>query len=121
VEVEHAHKDGFGDSVGLMGTFHGGHLVARDGSTIIEDPVALGMQWQVRDTEPMLFQEAVEPQYPQICRMPAPEAIQPRQLSEMKVTLVQAMKACLHWSVESRESCIYDVMSTNDLAMAQSG
>jgi len=54
VEVEHAHSDGFGDSVGLMGTFHGGHLISHEGH-MLSNYAEFGMNWQVCDTEPMLF------------------------------------------------------------------
>jgi len=122
VEVENANEDGFGDSVGLMGTFDGGHLMSREGRKL-SDYAEFGMDWQVRDTEPMLFQEAVGPQYPQPCRMPSAAAMKrrARRLSEAKVSLEQATKACRNWAEESRESCIYDVMSTGDLEMALSG
>jgi len=44
-----------------------------------------------------------------------------RRLCEEAMSLAQATKACKHWAEESRESCIYDVMSTGDLMMARSG
>jgi len=71
----------------------------------------------------MLFQEVVEPQYPQACRMPSAAAMKrrARRLSEAKISLEQATKACRNWVKESRESCIYDVMSTGDLEMALAG
>jgi len=119
VDVKDAHSDGFGDSVGLMGKFTDGQLVGRDGS-IIEDRNALGINWQVRDTEPKLFQEAKGPQYPQVCNMPVEKSTS-RHLSKSMVSFEDASKACKGWSEEVKESCIYDVMATGDLDMAQAG
>merc|ERR1712159_360039 len=48
----------FQDSVGLMGTFEQGELVGRDLSTVFEDVNEFGFEWQVRDTDSMLFQES---------------------------------------------------------------
>jgi len=81
------------------------------------------MDWQVHDTEPLLFQEVVGPQYPQACLMPSAAAMKHHacQLSEAEISLEQATKACHNWAEESCESCIYDVMSTGDLEMALSG
>jgi len=119
VEINDAHSDGFGDSVGLMGKFTDGNLVSRDGR-IMEDLNEFGMNWQVRDTEPKLFQEEKGPQYPQVCNMPV-ETSTSRRLSESMVSFEDAAKACEGWAEEAMESCIYDVMATGDLDMAQAG
>ena len=44
-----------------MGEFGTGKLLGRDGETVIEDPNALAVEWQVRDTEEMVFQTAGSP------------------------------------------------------------
>jgi len=102
VKVEHTHKDDFGDSVGLMGTFHGGYLMLREGH-VLSNYAKFGMDWQVHDMEPMLFQEVVGPQYPQACHMPLAAAMKHHThwLSEAKISLEQAVKACCNWVEES--------------------
>jgi hypothetical protein len=120
VEVNNAHSDGFGDSVGLMGAFTDGSLVGRNGK-VHEDHNEFGLSWQVHDTDDNLFQKAEGPQYPQLCQMPAPKSMKSRRMSESLVSFDVAEKACADWSEETRESCIYDVMSTGDLDMAEAG
>ena len=41
--------DWFESSNGLMGTFQGGKMLARDNATILEDPIEMGQEWQVLD------------------------------------------------------------------------
>jgi hypothetical protein len=120
VAVDDADQDDFGDSVGLMGSFHTGELVTREGK-VIEDTNEFGLNWQVRDFERMLFHEAKGPQFPQTCNMPSPKKIKRRRLLESMVSYKNAEKACADWDEESRESCIFDVLSTGDLAMADAG
>jgi hypothetical protein len=55
VLFEQAQQAHFADSEGLMGAFGTGHMIARDGKTVIEDANAFGQEWQVLDTEPTLF------------------------------------------------------------------
>ncbi|GAX17937.1 hypothetical protein FisN_18Hu145 [Fistulifera solaris] len=120
VEVNNAHSDGFGDSVGLMGAFTDGSLIGRNG-LVHADHNEFGLSWQVHDTDVTLFQKVEGPQYPQLCQMPAPKALKSRRMSEALVSFEDAAKACADWSEETRESCIYDVMSTGDLDMAEAG
>ena len=61
-------------SVGLLGSYPKGEKLGRDGVTIFEDMDHFGQEWQVRDTETMLFEAARLPQYPQQCRLPKPNA-----------------------------------------------
>jgi hypothetical protein len=119
VLIEQAQNEHFGDSAGLMGEFEGGHMIARDGKTVLEDPNAFGLEWQVRDTEPMLFQDARFPQYPQACTLPLPKLASQlrRRLSEVSIDELAAKKACAHWG-EGMDDCIFDVLATGDLNMA---
>ena len=120
VEVNNAHSDGFGDSIGLMGAFSDGSLVGRSGQ-VYADHNEFGLSWQVHDTDTNLFQNQQGPQYPQLCHMPAPKVMKSRRMSESLVSFDVAAKACADWTEETRESCIYDVMSTGDLDMAEAG
>ena len=51
----------FGGTVGLLGHYHNGARLARDGVTIVEDPNDFGQEWQVRDTDPELLLPNVNP------------------------------------------------------------
>jgi len=121
VSVHKARFADFRDSVGLMGSFGKGKLLGRD-KTLFQDTNLFGLEWQVQDNEPMLFKERKGPQFPQVCNMPAAKAINRRRLAENSlISMADAEKACAAWPFEARESCIYDVLSTGDLAMAEAG
>jgi hypothetical protein len=113
----------FGDSVGLMGDFSMGQMLARDGKTVIDDPNVFGQEWQVLDREPTLFQTVRFPQqHPQVCTLPTPKQTSAlrRRLSESTVDDLAAEEACAQWG-EGMEACIYDVFATGDLGMAAVG
>jgi hypothetical protein len=112
----------FGDSVGLMGDFSMGQMLARDGKTVIDDPNAFGQEWQVLDREPTLFQTVRFPQHPQVCTLPTPKQTSAlrRRLSESTVDDLAAEEACAQWG-KGKEACIYDVLMTGDLGMAAVG
>jgi hypothetical protein len=122
VLVEKGDKNHFGDSVGLMGDFEMGQMIARDGNTVLNDWNAFGQEWQVRETEPELFQTVRFPQHPQVCTMPAPTMVNQlrRRLSESTVEELAAEKACAHWG-EGKDDCVFDVLATGDLDMATAG
>jgi hypothetical protein len=121
VAIEQGTLETFKDSVGLMGDREG-NMRARDGTTIIEDPNAFGQEWQVLPTESSLFQTLRLPQHPQTCKLPSPEATKQirRRLSETSALAEAAEVACAQWG-EAKESCVYDVLATGDLDMAQAG
>jgi hypothetical protein len=122
VLFEQAQLQHFGKSVGLMGDFGMGHMISRDGETIIEDANAFGQEWQVLDSEPKLFHTVRFPQHPKMCTMPTPvQASQlRRRLSESSVDEMTAEKACEHWG-EGKDDCVFDVLTTGDLEMAVVG
>jgi hypothetical protein len=120
VAIDDGDLEDFRDSVGLMGSYLNGKLVARDGH-FITDAKEFAFEWQVRDTDKMLFQEAKGPQYPQQCRMPSAKAVKRRRLLESMVSYKEAEHACAGFEEEVRESCIFDVLSTGDLKMADAG
>jgi hypothetical protein len=122
VMVDGAQSKNFGDVVGLMGTLKKGHMLARDGDTVLSDHNAFGQEWQVLDTEPKLFQTVRFPQYPQVCTMPLPAqtSLLRRRLSESKDAELAAEKACAHWG-DGKADCVFDVLATGDLEMAEAG
>jgi hypothetical protein len=65
VLIEQGGGKHFVDSVGLMGDFRMGHMIARDGKIVLDDANAFGQEWQVHNTEPSLFHTVRLPQHPQ--------------------------------------------------------
>jgi hypothetical protein len=120
VKVEGATYASFGKSHGLMGEFGTGRRLARNGTEVSKDDVnGFASDWQVLETEPMLFQTALGPQHPHACRMPDPTLMNDhRRLLGDTVTEEDARVACNHW--EHVEPCVYDVMKTGDLELANS-
>jgi hypothetical protein len=115
VEIYDAKEQDFGNSVGLLGTFKG-VKVGRD-MKVIDNFNDYGQSWQVLDTEPKLFHEAVGPQYPEKCHIPSVEEIS-RRLSETKISADVADRACAGVSSSNRSNCIFDVMATGNTKMA---
>ena len=122
IHIEGASFSRFGSGVGLLGNFSNGVLVGRDGVTNMErDVKAFGQEWQVRDTEPMLFTIPRKPQYPTKCILPDDDTtVSGRRLGE---TLAQenAEKACAHFSGDSHSVCVFDVLATGDQELAGAG
>jgi hypothetical protein len=117
VGVENGDEEDFADSVGLMGSYENGNMIARDGH-VVTDTKEYGLEWQIRDTEKTLFHEAKGPQFPEQCRMPSAKAVKRRRLLESTVSYKEAQEACAGMDKEDMDSCIFDVLSTGDLSMA---
>lgn len=108
-------------ATGIMGTLDG-KLVGRDGVTDMSNNInAHGQEWQVRDVDPKLFRTTREPQYPAKCILPSLEATQRRRLGESRAEKDAAEAACSQFSGVEFDECVYDVMSTGDLEVAQAG
>jgi hypothetical protein len=123
VLIEQGQSKHFGDSVGLMGDFGKGRMLARDGETVLDDANAFGQEWQVLETEPTFFQTLRLPQHPMECTKPTPmEASQLRRrlLEASSVDELAAEEACAHWG-EGMNDCVFDVLTTGDLEMAMVG
>ena len=109
----------FQDSVGLMGTFEKGTHVGRDGTTIFMDDNAFGMEWAVGPEDPQLF-TAAHTNAGQ-CKFPGEASNNlRRRLGENGVSKEAAELACAHLT-NGRVQCVYDVMVTGDLSVAQGG
>ena len=118
VSVENADVNRFHDSQGMMGEFGTGAMLARDGSTILQDPALFASEWQVREQEEMLFHTAVAPQHPQACVLPHSESSAVRRLGQ-SVAQSAAETACSGQPTEiARKNCVSDVMRTGDLDLA---
>jgi hypothetical protein len=124
VLIEQGHSKHFSDSVGLMGDFKMGHMIARDGKAVMDDANAFGQEWQVLDTERSLFHTVRFPQHPQqLCTLPPPmkaSQLRRRLLESSSVDQLAAEKACEHWG-EGKDNCVFDVLTTGDLEMAVVG
>jgi hypothetical protein len=122
VLIEDGKGKHFGDSVGLMGDFEMGRMLARDGETVLDEPNAFGQDWQVLDAEPKLFQTNRFPQHPNVCTMPTPVQTSQlrRRLSESTKDELAAENACAHWG-DGKDDCVFDVLATGDLELAQAG
>jgi hypothetical protein len=123
VVIEQGKAEHFLDSVGLMGDFTMGRMVARDKDTVLNDAIAFGQEWQVLDTEPTLFQTARFPQHPAKCTMPTQKvanSLRRRLLETSSLDELAAEKACEHWG-EGKDDCVFDVLATGDIDMAVVG
>jgi hypothetical protein len=119
VVVDGGTSEIFKGSLGLLGDWETGKRLARDGKTEMNEPDATGfaLEWQVRDTEPMLFATARFPQYPTTCTPPAKTLTNRLGMSSFEK---EAEKACAHWK-EDKEDCIFDVIATRDITVAAEG
>jgi len=112
-------KNGYRNTVGLLGDPSTGKLLARDGSTEMLDYTDFGNEWQVRPFEQKLFHEMADPQFPIGCIQPEdPRGERRRRLAESSIGMEEAEIACasLH-DPASVKDCVYDILSTQDLDM----
>jgi von Willebrand factor type D domain len=99
-------------SEGMLGIQGKAGMIARDGQSVLNDPNEMGLQWQVKDTEPMLFREIRGPQYPEQCILPN---VQSRRLrTDTKHRKMRAEAACNGVPKEVQDFCIDDVLLTGD-------
>ena len=119
IEMQHHTKEIFGNSTGILGHYETGQMWARDGVAVFDeaDTNSFGMEWQVREDEPMLFHNVEGPQYPEQCTMPSSVSAR-RRLGESKITRNAAAKACAHASASDKSDCIFDVLAADDIDMA---
>ena len=109
-------------SVGLLGKYGSGAMVARDGR-LVDEFLEFGFEWQViPDQDGQLFQAAREPQLPyERCRMPDAEMPSRRKLLASNGLLYeQALDACNANHPENVDSCVNDVLLSGDLEFAES-
>merc|ERR1711904_471859 len=102
VEYVNGSEESVGNSVGMMGDF-----------------TELGMEWQVRPQDQMLFHDISHPQFPKTCVLPEdPQGQRRRRLEESSIKEADAEKACASLKDPlDRKDCIYDVLATQDLDM----
>jgi hypothetical protein len=64
----------------------------------------IGLNWQVRDSEAMLFHKAKGPQYPEQCRTPSVKVVKRQRLLEYTDTYKEAQAACAGKDEEAIDS-----------------
>lgn len=119
INMKNAKSVDFENSVGLMGSFETGMKFARDGKTILSDMNTLGQEWQVLESERKLFRTEEGPQQPAKCEIISGAELR-RQLGESTIAMEDAKNACSDMGAGVLDSCIFDVMATNDLSVAES-
>ena len=103
---------------GMLGTQDMPGMIGRDHGTVLTDPNEMGAQWQVTDTEPMLFHEARAPQYPTCCTLPKTD-VKSRRLkgfSSERMKLIEDW--CSKVDADLRQFCIDDIILTGDFDLA---
>jgi len=103
----------FIDSIGLMGRFPDGKRLGRDKVSAFENDNEFGQQWQVLSSDPKLFSSIEGPQYPSQCEILSSLEMR-RRLAENTVPLADAQNACSQVKIEEYETCVFDVMATNN-------
>ena len=118
----------FAGSEGLLGAPMGEDdtgLLSRDGSfDMTGNWNAFGEEWQVLDTEPMLFRERRAPQHPAGCVYESSgkqKNVRRRLVDDAatEVTLAIATEACTKAVGNMKDFCVEDVMATGDLELAE--
>jgi len=115
-----AEEKQFCDVVGIMGNFQNGTRLSRDGLSVVEDDNAFGQDWMVRPgQDPELFH--FSPTNTHQCLMPSAAKDARRRLGE-SISVEAATKACEKLGVRGAvDACVYDVIATGDLSVAQAG
>jgi hypothetical protein len=113
----------FDDSQGLLGSTQQEALLSRDGTMDLSGHWnTFGEEWQVRNTDPKLFQESRAPQYPASCVYQAATnnlRRHRRRLIENEVTIEEATNACTKSQGQLKDFCVGDVMASGDLGLAE--
>ncbi|CAJ1940528.1 unnamed protein product [Cylindrotheca closterium] len=120
VDFVNASAKAFGNAVGMLGDFKTGKTYARDQTTVINDFIELGNEWQVLPQDNILFQDVSDPQFPKRCILPEdPRGDRRRRLEESTITMEEAEAACSKGLSDPLDikDCVYDVLATQDMDM----
>jgi len=119
------------DGIGLLDNpLAGNRLLGRDGVTdMSKDWKKYGEEWQVRDTEPKLFQEHRAPQYPDVCIYHLSDDGLSKKTHHLRRCLlydgednnvkVTRETVCEDFVGVNKDNCVYDVMVMGDLEVAE--
>ena len=116
----------FSDSVGMLGSSQVEGLFTRDGKKDLTDEWnSYGEEWQVQGNDPKLFMVNRAPQHPTGCRYEAEDEhrrFRGRRLEDksgVDTTIEVATDACVGAKGHKKQFCIFDVMATGDLDIAE--
>jgi len=109
------HGNNFKEATGLLGRLGQRGNFGRNG-TKIEDLHSYGLDWQIRDTDPVLFHDLRYPIYPNPCVLP--KTTFQRRIVKPEITSM-AEQVCSHLSDPLFEMCKFDVEATGDKMMAR--
>ena len=113
VSIQGATKENFGASLGLLGLYGSGKMVAQDGSTVLENANTFGQAWQILFSEGMLFHNVERPQAPAKCDIPLASNLC-RRLGELNISKEETEIACARVSKKDFDMCVFDVMATRE-------
>ena len=131
VDLPRNASDTLSDGVGLLGTIDvnsTSRLMARDGVTdLVNEWNSFAEEWQVLSSEPKLFQESRAPQHPTGCfydvNLNKSKNLRRRRLmdasSRNDVSHALAKEVCSHASGQKKSFCVFDIMATGDLDLAE--
>eukprot|EP00980_Cylindrotheca_fusiformis_P018252 scaffold5930_cov177-Cylindrotheca_fusiformis.AAC.7 len=119
MDYKNGSAESVGNAVGMLGNFHTGKTLARDGATELHDFSVYGNEWQVLPHDAMLFHDISMPQFPKKCMEPEdPQGERRRRLDESSVTEEDAEAACASLpDPMDRKDCVYDIIATQDMGM----
>jgi len=120
VDFQHTTAEAFGNTVGMMGDFKTGTLLARDGVKEIDDFLDFGNEWQLLPSDDMLFHDKSEPQFPKRCILPEdPQGERRRRLGESTIPVEEAEAACSKVLGDKLDikDCVYDILATQNIDM----
>ena len=114
----------FGHSEGLVGSRQHEGLFSRDGTMDLSGHWnTYGKEWQVKNTEPKLFRVNSAPQHPEGCVYVSKEIttnLRHRRLTDdAAVSIEDANEACATSHDRLKEFCVYDLMASGDLDLAE--
>ena len=115
------HND-FADAAGMLGAYPHGAMISRHGK-IMDNFEEFGFEWQVNLEDPVLFSDVRSPQLPyERCRMPSGDARTSRRRlrggDDNTQLRMDAEKACAHVTGSNFDLCVSDVVTTEDLELA---
>eukprot|EP00980_Cylindrotheca_fusiformis_P015555 scaffold4440_cov70-Cylindrotheca_fusiformis.AAC.1 len=95
MDYQNGSAESVGNAVGMLGNFHTGKTLARDGATELHDFSVYGNEWQVLPHDAMLFHDVSAPQFPKKCMEPEdPQGERRRRLDESSIMEEEAEAAC---------------------------
>lgn len=111
LSIEGATKESFEGSLGMLGSYGSGDMIARDGKTVLSDANEFGENWQVVPSDGILFHNKEGPQSPEKCEIPLASNIR-RRLAESIISEEDAKIACARVDPSDFDICVFDVMAT---------